>query len=350
MPSITKETYSHEHQNLSNVVNDIVSEEIKMAGLEEKEFAEQKGDTDENGLSCITVIADGAWCKRSYKTNYDALSGVGCIIGEATRKVLFMGVRNKYCVICNRAENKNQTPKPHICFRNWKNTSTSMEANIIVEGFQTSIDSHGLKYTRLIGDGDSSVTRKIHEIKPYGCTLVEKIECANHLLRNVCSKLKELVRSPRSSIQKRVPIKLRKQLESNILKFRIAIKKSAEYRFLENTPYSEKIILFKQDVLNSPDHIFGEHKNCASYFCQGAKDGEINLVPELIECGLRNDIIRCLQRITANASSCLLNKNNNSAERFNSLICKFVGGKRVSLNFSLSTSFQLCHFCRLIFH
>jgi len=24
----------------------------------------------------VTVVADGAWCKRSYKTKYDALSGV----------------------------------------------------------------------------------------------------------------------------------------------------------------------------------------------------------------------------------------------------------------------------------
>jgi len=24
----------------------------------------------------ITVVADGSWCKRSYKTKYDSLSGV----------------------------------------------------------------------------------------------------------------------------------------------------------------------------------------------------------------------------------------------------------------------------------
>jgi hypothetical protein len=39
---------------------------------------------------------------------------------------------------------------------------------------------HGIKYTRMIGDGDSSVYRKLKEVKPYGKQLVEKVECRNH--------------------------------------------------------------------------------------------------------------------------------------------------------------------------
>lgn len=36
----------------------------------------ENGGVNENGVSMITVIADGAWSKRSYRTNYNALSGV----------------------------------------------------------------------------------------------------------------------------------------------------------------------------------------------------------------------------------------------------------------------------------
>lgn len=69
-----------------------------------------------------------------------------------------------------------------------------MESDIICEGFNKSIEMHGLMYRRLVGDGDSSVHRKLLETKPYGNILVEKIECRNHLLRNMCSKLRDLCR------------------------------------------------------------------------------------------------------------------------------------------------------------
>lgn len=329
IPPMTTSIYNFEHTHIGNVIHDITWEEIEKAGKEEAEIAKEKGDVDEDGIPCITVIADGAWSKRSYKTNYDALSGVACIIGEATKKVIFLGVRNKYCCICAKAENKGVPVLQHKCFKNWGGSSTSMESDIILEGFRTSIQLHNLKYTKLVGDGDSSTTKKLQEVKPYGTKLVQKIECVNHLLRNFCQKLKETAKSPRSSTNKLVPMKLRKKLENSILKFRIAIKKAAQYRSEEAGPFTDKLIFFRKDVLNSLDHIFGEHEKCDSYFCSGAKEGEENLLIEVTECGMKHDILKILQRITNNGSSFLLNKNNNPAERFNGLLCKFVGGKRV---------------------
>ena len=43
-------------------------------------MAKEKDDVDENGIPMITVIADGAWCKRSYCSAYNARSGAACII------------------------------------------------------------------------------------------------------------------------------------------------------------------------------------------------------------------------------------------------------------------------------
>jgi hypothetical protein len=34
-----------------------------------------------------------------------------------------------------------------------------MESDIIIEGFKRSIEMHGVKYMRLIGDGDSSISK-----------------------------------------------------------------------------------------------------------------------------------------------------------------------------------------------
>jgi len=45
-------------------------------GIEEKKLAIEDGNLNSDGVPMITVVADGSWCKRSYKTKYDSLSGV----------------------------------------------------------------------------------------------------------------------------------------------------------------------------------------------------------------------------------------------------------------------------------
>lgn len=65
-----------------------------------------------------------------------------------------------------------------------------MEADAIVEGFRTSIEKRGLIYSTFIADGDSSVYKKIVQANPYPNIFIEKIECRNHLLRNLAGKNK----------------------------------------------------------------------------------------------------------------------------------------------------------------
>lgn len=49
--------------------------------------------------------------------------------------------------------------------------------------------------THFLGDGDSSVTKRLKEILPYGPHfLVEKIECRNHMLRNYMQKLSAIAK------------------------------------------------------------------------------------------------------------------------------------------------------------
>jgi hypothetical protein len=100
--------------------------------------------------------------------------------------VLYVGIKNKYCRICETSAKLKKNAPSHKCFKNWKNTSTSMEIAIILEGFQNSVAMHNLKYTKIIGDGDS---REIKESMRYGphCS-IEKIECKNHIMRNYSYK------------------------------------------------------------------------------------------------------------------------------------------------------------------
>lgn len=61
---------------MSNSIHNTAWDEIQKAGEEERELAIQAGDVDEDGVPFCTVVSDGQWSKRSYKTKYDALSGV----------------------------------------------------------------------------------------------------------------------------------------------------------------------------------------------------------------------------------------------------------------------------------
>ena len=80
-------------------------------------------------------------------------SGVGIIIGQRTKKILHMSVKNKYCASCAAGSPRDK----HHCYKNWDESSSAMETQAILEGFQQSEQVHGLRYTSFIGDGDSSV-------------------------------------------------------------------------------------------------------------------------------------------------------------------------------------------------
>jgi len=76
MPNMSNRLYQELHSEIFMYVHDIAWKEMELAGQEEKRLAIENGDLDLKGRPKIAVIADGAWSKRSYRTNYNALSGV----------------------------------------------------------------------------------------------------------------------------------------------------------------------------------------------------------------------------------------------------------------------------------
>lgn len=132
-----------------------------------------------------------------------------------------MGIRNKFCAVCQRAESTEKEVSVHKCFKNWEGTSTSMEADIIVEGFRQSMSMHNVIFNKLIGDGDSSVMKKLSLAKPYGPDIfIKKIECVNHILRNYCNRIVDMSTRRKSTSGIVVPGVLRKVLKDRRLKLR----------------------------------------------------------------------------------------------------------------------------------
>lgn len=114
-----------------------------------------------------------------------------------------MDYRIKTCVICDKYEGTcndedadGHTAPPHTCYKNWTDSSQSMEADIIVEGFRRSLEDHGLIYRYLVGDADSSVYAKVQSQVVYpGRLPVEKIDCVNHAVRGLNAKIYSITNS-----------------------------------------------------------------------------------------------------------------------------------------------------------
>ncbi|CAN8014726.1 unnamed protein product, partial [Ixodes persulcatus] len=76
IPCMASGTFASKEGPLIDVIELAAWQSMKEAGVEEARMARECGEVDGEGYPLITVIADGAWSKRSYKNKYDASSGV----------------------------------------------------------------------------------------------------------------------------------------------------------------------------------------------------------------------------------------------------------------------------------
>jgi len=341
IPCMSSKTFIRVHNRVCENFEEVSLDMMKEAAEEEARMARENGEVDNDGVPLVTVICDGSWGKRSYKTMYNSASGTATIIGQRTKKILYLGVRNKYCMICARNKSSNEnTEKEHLCFKNWNtnHSSSGMEASIIVEGFKKSEEMYGIRYAKFIADGDSSVYKKILDARPYSNRTVEKIECRNHLLRNFCNKLKDLTKNKIYG-----PLNHRRILAGKILKMRQAVVMAIRYRKKDKNTEG-----LRQDILNAPNHILGNHNKCAEYFCKGPKENEKDMKMEMIASGFMKHIENVVQQLSINAKSLIEDLDSNIVESYNAIIAKCISGKRI--NYSLrGSNTGRCHVAA-IFH
>lgn len=326
----------HTYQQAQDIVFDewevTAWEEMRKAGEMEKEAALKEGRVTKDGTPIIDVLLDGCWCKRSYRTNYSALSGAAVIIGRRFGQVLFMAVKNKYCCICARAEKVNETPRKHECFRNYSGSSTGMESTIIAEGFKQSVDMHGLVYGRFIADGDSSTYAKILETRPYPSVTVEKLGCKNHILRNFSNKMVNVKTDTKYDIKDRKIITNGKMMSA-----RKYICDAIQHHGSQDSPEpkSESIKKLHHDVMVSIYHGFGCHNECNKHICSLQTTTDLK---EFFKSFLWHRVRSIVGDVASQARSLIENVDSNIVENFNGVIAKFVGGKRV--NYALKRAYQ----------
>lgn len=130
----------------TKVLKDILQEVavVSMKKATEETIQENSGDKD------IAAAFDGTWQKRGYAS----LNGVVTATSFDTGKVLDIEVLYKYCQGCTKPQNKRGTHKS--CVKNYEGPSSGMETNGILKIFQRSESERGVRYTKFLGDGDSS--------------------------------------------------------------------------------------------------------------------------------------------------------------------------------------------------
>ncbi|XP_039296667.1 uncharacterized protein LOC120354188 isoform X2 [Nilaparvata lugens] len=309
-----EKTFKKTEERLGKVWQDVLSQSMKQAGMEEKQLAIANGDVTTNNIPHITVVVDGGWSHRSHGHRYSANSGVVCVIGLRTKKLLHIDVRNKYCSMCSYLERKGVSSVQHNnCYKNWDGASASMESDMVVSAFNSSEEIHGLQYRKFIDDGDSSVHQKVIEMVPYG-RYVEKIECSNHMIKNYTKRLYKIRED--GIVEKRV-------LNQSVIKrLKAAVRGSvAHYASDKN------IEDLKRDLRNGPFHVLGYHGNCKSYFC---KDIDTGSMIEGQTLNVLKKVEIALKPLLLKASMLWHNKTSNLAENYMSLVAKFCGGKQVN--------------------
>ena len=260
VPVMTKNSFIQTERGIGEWWRQELHESMAAAAKEEKRLAEQRGDYHQ-GVPAITVIVDGGWSKRSHKHSYNAKSSVAIILGKRTGKLLYIGVRNKYCSACTQGIPQEK----HKCYKNWDASSSEMETDIILDGLKQAEPTHGVRYMRFIGDGDSSVYPTLIANVPVWGHAIKKLECANHACKCYRAGLEKLVQAnPTYKGKAGLTLKMRRRLTSSA---RCAIKMRSKER---DTRQALKSL--ERDLINGPLHCFGHHQNCSPVFCSTSRE------------------------------------------------------------------------------
>ena len=260
VPVMTKRSFIETERVIGKWWWIALEESMLAAGKKEKQLA-IKNNQYHQGIPAISVIVDRGWCKRTHKHSYNALSGVGVIFGKEAKQLLYIGVCNKFCSVCVQ-----ESKKEHVCFKNWDGSSSSMESDIILEGFCMAEKQHGLRYINCIGDGDSSVHTTLISGVPGWGHAITKQECANHAVKCYRSALENLVKDKPHYKGKHKLTEAQWKRQASAVKCAIIMRSNDVHTNKVDKKTAAKLL--QEDILNSALHCFGSHHKCKPDYCK----------------------------------------------------------------------------------
>uniref|UniRef100_A0A8D8GUB1 (northern house mosquito) hypothetical protein n=1 Tax=Culex pipiens TaxID=7175 RepID=A0A8D8GUB1_CULPI len=324
MPFLDRNTVAKDELKMHQVIDEALEESLDTAIEEEKSIVRE--EMKQNGIaiaedapieSCAEI--DGSWGQRSNGHRYSSASGCAVIVGVRSKKVCFVGCRNKRCAVCSRNQKlgKNKKATKHRCFRNFFGASGAMEPAIGIEGFEKT-HRKGLKFTTVITDGDCTTVAKIKNSCKYGHEIKHQL-CCNHNLKSLGKKLREI----------KVP-KIYRDLVPKAIE-RITGGMRGAMAHCAASKDADKVEQLRKDIVNAPYHSFGIHRDCRDYFCtKETKAEDLDFFEKLKETSIWEKIMAAVESVADKAEFLSENRTSNLAENVFCQLCKFNVGKRVN--------------------
>ncbi len=232
----------------------------KAAHEEEISIALKAKDIDHDGYPLIAVTADGGWftrCNRGH--TYKSKTGCQVIRGIATKKVLWVSVKNSFCAYCYYHHKRSTCVPEHVCYQNFKGPPQGMEQQGIVEGFLAGYEDFEVKYSVLVADGDSSTFPNL--VKECFWPM-KKCHCCNHFHKCCRTRLEKAIQT-----QEFTKLKWHLDFPSElIVKLCKSLKAACRMaRVTDNKVMAERHLRY--DLKNAVWHVLGYHDECRLAFC-----------------------------------------------------------------------------------
>ena len=203
---VSKSAYNKQLKNLEevavqvceNIMNEAAARLIEITEKEEQTMIDF--DNDGQKLAKVAVTIDGTWQKRGYSSK----NGIVFAISVRTGEVLDFEVLSLVCHQCQASEKLDHNSDQYIHWRenhqpvcpiNHSGSSGEMETKGAIRIFLRSINKRKLKYTTMVGDGDTGCFGSVREAlrKEYGDTYeLEKEECVGHIQKRLGTNLRDL--------------------------------------------------------------------------------------------------------------------------------------------------------------
>ena len=171
-PPLTYRTFSEYNSSLHQIVQQsaIDSQLIVWAQLH------SLPDTEPKDIVDVTVTCDGTWSRRGFTATY----GVVVVMSWDSSQVLDAVVLSKRCNVCKLKESTMDEQEfldwyvahKESCNSNYSGSSSAIEAEGTSRLFARSVECHGIRYTRVISDGDAKSVARVEIEVIYKITFV----------------------------------------------------------------------------------------------------------------------------------------------------------------------------------
>ena len=154
---------------------------------------------DGHKVAKVAVTVDGTWQKRGYSSK----SGIVFVVSVRTGEVLDFEVLSLVCHQCRAHENLDplsdeykqwKGKHQYVCPINHKGSSGEMETKGAIRVFLRSIEQRSLKYTTMVGDGDTGCFGSVCDAlkREFGDAYeIEKEECVGHIQKRLGKNLRD---------------------------------------------------------------------------------------------------------------------------------------------------------------